>query len=196
MVHIKDPANGNTVQVTDGRQMKVFSQVVSNEGVLAKNGNVFQYSSPLLTVTNTKGLMYYLKNTSATKSMVITQFQVNWNGGSTNYNRPLEVHIEAGITEPTTNETAATALNTNSTSTRQSETTILRWDEVGTGMTGHTAGINIACQIHRQGANNLELCGAFIFGPGATLGFYCRGVETGEITISARWIETDFAEFD
>lgn len=165
--------------------------VGQDEYAAIKKGQFFFTSTAFLTVTTVEGLMFWLENSSVTKNLYISSFRMFWDGGSTNFNRPLFIRIERGTTQPTTNTTTGTINQTNLNSTLQSESTALYWDEVGTGMTGHVAGTSWRYVIHRIGADKIDFDGLYVIGPGDTIGVYARGHEIGELAFSWGFVESE-----
>lgn len=137
--------------------------------------------------------MFWLKNTTTDKNLYLQNFRMYWDGGSTNFNRPLFIRIEQGTTQPTTNTTTGTINQTNLNFNIESESTVLYWDEVGTGMTGHVAGTTWKYIIHKIGADKVEHHRQFVIGPTESVGVYAKGHEIGELAFSWGIIESDLS---
>ena len=149
-----------------------------------EDGSAFGISTPMLTVTATGGRMLFIKNTSNSNNFLITDFWFNWNGGSTNYNRPCYGQLIFGDTQPTTNITTGAAGTLNRTANTDSELTVLYWNEVGDGMTGHVAGGVAFSWCYSSSPSYYHTGGAIILGNTNTLSVNLRGEEIGEASVN------------
>ena len=176
---------GYMVHVDDENHLQVKSVT---ETLLShrshEDGNAFGISTPMLTVTATGGRMLFIKNNSNSNNFFITDFWFNWNGGSTNYNRPCYGQLIFGDTQPTTNITVGGAGILNRTANSDSELTVLYWDEVGNGMTGHVAGTSAFYWCYSSSPSYYHTGGAIILGNTNTLSVNLRGEEIGEASIN------------
>ena len=145
----------------------------------AMQGRSYVMASGLLSVTATKGLMGWFQYTNTSRLLALCGIDCFWNGGSANHNRTCEVEFTMGDTEPDTNTATLVARNTNTMSSSLLSMTNLVWDEVSTGMTGHTPGISLNQAPIAQGMSTWDMGGALIVGPDATLSIYARGEEAG-----------------
>ena len=146
-------------------------------------GSAFGITTPLLTITTTGGRILYVKNTSSTQHVVITDIRVDWNGGSTNYNRPMYGQIWFASSAPTANNTVSAAAQMNRSKGDTFDIDAEYWDEVGDGMTitGGAAGFNT---VLAQGSQLFPILGAIILGVNKTISFNVRGEEIGEAAIT------------
>ncbi|MCH7759984.1 hypothetical protein IIA15_01065 [candidate division TA06 bacterium] len=191
MVIIKDGSTGNTAQVTEDNLLHVLSTQHSLESFQSlEEQNVFLIGTNFLPLTATEGLMLYIDNQSEF-DMVLSNIVISWNGGDTNFNRPVFLRFEKGATTPTTNTTSITANNANFSSTKLSGITILEWDGVGTGMTGGVAGTDVDRAISSIGSLPLQIRGVIRVSSGQTLAIHARGEEIGTLVVGSRWIETN-----
>ena len=148
------------------------------------DGSAFGTSTPLLTVTATGGRTLWIRNDSANSLYTITDLWVSWNGGSTNYNRPIYCGLYFGGTAPTTNITASGLGNLNKTYNTTGEGTVYYWNETSNGMTGHAAGTGAFFWTQGQGITHYQIGGAIILGLNDTISFNLQGQETGEAAVN------------
>ena len=162
--------------------------LATTESLLAHRSHydqtAFGISTPMLTITTTGGRMLFIKNLSSTLEFYITDFWFNWNGGSTNFNRPCYGELAFGDTVPDTNTTTSEAGNLNLGSANTADLTVLYWDEIGDGMTGHTAGNTAMYWTFNKNPAHYMTDGAFILGTHNTISMNLKGEETGEGSIN------------
>ena len=168
--------------VTKDNEAKVLSNSRSVTASKSIKGDSYILATPFLTITTTAGVIFYIKNTSATQNFHVEDFYFSWDGGSTNFNRPCEAILRVGDSAPTANNTASVSGNMNFSSGKTASLDFEYWDEVGTGMT-ITGGIPVGYSILTQGWKTVNAYGAIILGQGDTLSFSARGIETGEVGI-------------
>jgi len=147
------------------------------------DASAYGISTPMLTITTTGGRMLWLQNDSD-KDLYITDLRLSYNGGSTNHNRVAFSQLVFADTEPTTNITTGAAGSLNRSNVVAANMTILYWDEVGDGMTGHVAGSAGFNMCIGQGTSYFPIGGAIIVSPNKTLSFNLRGEEVGEASIN------------
>ena len=145
--------------------------------------NAFGITTPQLTITATGGRILYIKNTSSTKNMVITELRVNWNGGSTTSIKALALQIWFASTAPTANNTTGAAGNLNRSSNNTFDLDVEYWDEASNGMTiaGGSAGFNM---LLGQGSLMLPIEGAIILGANDTISFQATPEEDGKASVT------------
>jgi len=181
-------------KVTSANLLGGYSITLNQDEYAAiKKGEFFSTTTPFLTVTATEGLMFWVKNNSLTKNLYLQNFRMNWDGGSTTFNKPLFIRIEQGTTQPTTNTTTGTVNQTNLNFNIQSDSKVLYWDEVGTGMTGHVAGTTWRYVIHKIGADHIAFNRQYVLRPRDTISVYARGYEIGELAFSWGFVESDLS---
>ena len=165
---------------------RILTQATT-ESLLSYNSsikeNAFGISTPMRTITTTGGRILFIKNNSA-DHFHITDFWFNWNGGSTNFNRPCYGELTFRDTTPTTNITTGGAGNLNRTSVNTTSLTVLYWDETGDGMTGHDAGIAAFYWCFGQSPAYYNVDGSIILGKDDTLSVNLKGEEVGEASIN------------
>jgi len=150
----------------------------------------FGITIPQLTVTTGGERVLYIKNTSSTQNMVITDIRPCWNGGTTNHNRALAFQIWFGSAAPTANNTTGAAGNLNRSSNNTFDLDVEYWDEAAGGMTiaGGAAGLSL---LLGQGSTRLEIGGAIILGANDTISFQMTGEEIGEVAMVVRGFMED-----
>jgi len=146
-------------------------------------GAAFGITTPLLTVTTTGGRMLYIKNTSSTQNMMISDIRLDWNGGSTSFNKPAYGQIWFASEAPSANNTVSAAVNMNRSSVNAFDLDVEYWDEVGDGMTitGGADGFNA---ILSQGSTLVPVNGTIIVGINKTISFNLKAEEEGEGSIA------------
>ncbi len=190
---IKDgTGSGSLASVTDDNRLNVSSRVGSRIYYESRdNANAFGVGTPILTATTNGGYMLCIKNTSATKNMVITDWRFNWDGGSTSHNKVAFATMYFGVSEPTANNIEGTAGVLNKSSNNTFDIVTQHWDEVGDGMvaTGGHAGFNF---IFAQGSTYMDTQGAIILGSNNSLTLFVRGEEVGETSMELLGFMEDY----
>jgi len=148
------------------------------------DGTAYGISTPMLTVNATGGRMLWINNTDENKSFWITDFWFNWDGGTTNHNRVMFGQLVFDDTTPDTNITTGGAGILNREKVSAADMTVLYWDEVGNGMTGHVAGTPAFYWCNGQGTQHYETGGCIILGTNKTISVNLRGEEAGEASIN------------
>jgi hypothetical protein len=136
-----------------------------------------------LSAADTWHWVLYWKNTSTTRNMHIVEIEYNWNGGSTNFNRPLQsknVITTAGA--PTANHTAMTPSNNNKNVAFTAEMDVYKWDGVGAGMTDAT-GHSGADTFHSQGRSLIDFSGSVVTGLNEYVGLLVKAPEVGDFSV-------------
>jgi len=181
---IKDgTGKGYLARVDCHNLLYTFSVGMSVAAHECLKGNTYLISSPLMNITTTQGLIGW-NLYSGDHALAIDKINIYWNGGSTNYNRPLEVEFKAGDGLPTTNISSISIGNTYIGSPKTLEATALYWNGTGTGMTGHTSGASVGANICSVGINTFDINGSFIVASGTTLSTYARGEEAGKVSFA------------
>ena len=170
--------------VSADNELLVRSQSRQLELVKTIDGRTFLAATLLLDITTTQGMVGWMQLTDTVNQLAIASIAVSWNGGDTNHDRCCEVAFMAGATQPDTNTATLSLRNTNTTSTRTLGATGLKWDGVGTGMTGHTPGLTLAESTFRKGYTVLDLEGKMIIGPSSTLSVLAKGEEAGRMSVT------------
>lgn len=165
----------------EGRVRSRSAPLISSK---ALEGDCFVISTPLLSMTANAGLMAWMKFTGTDTRLVLNQISMNWNGGSTNYNRPCAVDFVIGAGEPTTNIATLSARNTNSTSSKALDVEGLYWNGTGDEMTGGTPGLVIATTMLAQGNTRIPIDGVIIIGPNTSLAINVHPEEAGDMSFT------------
>jgi hypothetical protein len=132
-----------------------------------------------LSAPNTWHWVLYFKNTSTSRNLHIDRFAFNWNGGSTNFNRPLEVNNVIPLAgTPTANHTAVNPSQGNHLSANIAEMDVYKWDGVGGGMTDAT-GPSGGERFFSQGHSTVDWGGSIIMRLDDFVGFQVRSTEIG-----------------
>lgn len=139
----------------------------------------FELHPPSWTLTQASGhtAVIWMKNISSTKNFHVEHVRLDWNGGSTNFNRNMGFRTYVNMAEPTANATTGQfgaspgPHNLNLASNVEPEIDFRFWDAVGTtGMTVSSMGNQINCGMLGQGNLYLPYHGALILPPQAILG--------------------------
>jgi len=115
--------------------------------------------------------------------MAIADVRVEWNGGSTNFNRPLYGGIYFGDAVPSANNTTGTAANMNTSSNNTFDLDVEYWDGNGDGMTC-TGGVKGFSAITSIGSTLVPVNGVIIIGVNKTISFNLKAQEEGEAAIT------------
>ena len=102
-----------------------------------------------------------------------------WNGGSTNYNRPLSMLMYIGTQPPTANHVAVPLGNMNLASSNVALATSYVWTGVGLGMTVPAGGQPANRAFFAQGTSVIPYNGGFIFPKGMSLSIVLSAPEAG-----------------
>lgn len=159
-------------------------------------GKSFLVGTDRLPVTATKGLVAWLYNSHDTLLISVPLVSISWNGGDTNHNRVIEVDFAAGMGAPTTNTEEVVARNTRGGHPGVLSATVLGWDGVGTGMTGHdiTQEVSLSSVSGGCGYTSIDTNGAILVAPKTTIGLYVRGEELGSAAFAFWLAEVDSAD--
>jgi len=188
---IKDgTGKGYLARVDDHHLLYTLSVTLPIPAHECLKGNSYLIASPLMNITTAQGLVgwfYY----SGSYTLAISKINIYWNGGSTNYNRPLEIEFKAGDGQPTTNIAPISIGNTYIGNAKDLSGSALYWNGTGAGMTGHSSGSSVGQNVCSIGINTFDIDGAFIVAPGTTLSTYARGEEIGKVSFAVWAYEYD-----
>jgi len=174
---------GRRAQVNTDNQLITKAKVEPYNTYISKQkGLAFSMSTGMLTTTTTEGLYMYFKNTDANNFHIQSIF-MNWNGGSTNFDRPAWLSLYVGTYEPTANHTAGTVRNLNSGSGNTASIDYYIWDESSTGMTTAANGLYVSTSMLSQGIQEIGVDGALIVAQNVSVGILGDCAEIGELII-------------
>ena len=108
-----EDGTGKGYRVQVDSENKLMTRAVSQDTIShisEEHEDAYGINTPLLTVTTTGGRMLYIKNTSSTKSFYFNDFWFNWNGGSTNFNRPCYGQLYFGDGAPSACDSAGVGI--------------------------------------------------------------------------------------
>ena len=177
--------SGKKASIDDGNRLLTKAVTESSLAFESNsNQNSFGISTPMRTITATGGRILFIKNTSSVYNFRVTDFWFNWNGGSTNFNRPCYGELILKDTQPDTNITVGGAGVLNRTSVNEADLTVLYWDETGDGMTGHIAGTTAFYWVYNNTPAYYHTDGCIILGINDTSSINLRGEEVGEGSIN------------
>jgi len=182
---IDGSGKGFNAKVNQRQELQVQSRAIPHAALKCVRGEVFLVSTPWRNIDSTGGRLIWMLFSDPVKYLVIEQLMIAWDGGSTNYNKPLEVEYILGDSAPTTGTAAWAAANTNSLSTNELDATLLVWDgTTGSGMTGHTPGAAAGRLQAAPGYTSSLVEGKMIVGSGMTLSVNVKAPETGRMSFS------------
>lgn len=167
---------------TDNQLLTRAVSLPYNTFISDSKGLSFSMSTGMLTMTTTAGVVMYFKNTDS-ESFHIQSIFINWNGGSTNFNRPAYLSLYIGTYPPSANHSAGTVRNLNTSSGNTADMDFYIWDEVSTGMTTATNGVYVSTTIASQGLQQIAVDGALIVSQNTSVGIVCDAEEIGELCI-------------
>ena len=165
--------------LVNGVAVPLRTHVSNNHG----QSYTFNTQNYTLSATDTWHWVMWWEVTSTTRDMHVDQILVDWNGGSTNFNRPLQLrNVIPTAGQPTGNQTLSVASNNNKLSGNKAELTIYKWDGANAGMTDSTgpAGGN---SYHPQGHTALDFKGSIITGLGEMVGIQVQSPEVGDFSL-------------
>ena len=178
---------GNVAHVNDeGRFVATTMAQSTRAHISREHGQAYSWSSGLHTLSaiNTWHWALWWKVTSTTYDLHISNFEISWNGGSTNFNRPLEVkNVLPTAGAPTANHTAVTPSNNNKTSSNSAGLTVYKWDGVAAGMT-NSAGPSGGNQFYSQGTYQKQFDDAVISPLNEHVGLMVQSPEVGNFSLS------------
>ena len=177
---------GYLVGVTSENRLITNSVDVSlRTHVSSVHGQSYTLNTGLLTLSaiNTWHWVLYFKNTSITRNLHVNNLEFSWNGGSTNFNRPLHVRNVMPIAgEPTANQTEVVASQNNKLSSNIADIEIYKWDGVGSGMTDAT-GPSGGDTFHSQGRDIKDFSGTVIMDFNDYIGIQVQSSEIGMFSV-------------
>jgi hypothetical protein len=193
MTYIKDGrGTGLLARVDEGNKLVVSatSQTEEHEISSAEGLAFFAHISDTartLTTTATGGPVLYLKNTHATKQLVIAKFLVSTDTAG------VQLHVKTNMTLGTIgNENTHAPTTSNVGSSLSATGTFYNWDEVGDGMTGLSNGDTLATYILGAGFNAMPIDGAVILENGDSITFMLHGA--GECALNVRFFYMNVEE--
>jgi len=185
---IKDgKGRGYLAEVNKNHQIKTGAVTQREESYIADKFGltyIITTNGVFLNSTN-QHVLLYIKNTSPTKKLYHATLEVGYNGGSTNYNRSMDLQILAGFTGPSANYEETSFNNVNFTSGNVAEAIGYRWDGVGDGMTIN-GGIIVNEGIFSVGHKVFETHGMPIMGLNNYIALAVQAEEIGRVSISVR----------
>jgi hypothetical protein len=155
--------------------------------VKALSGWMFSCPVPVYTTSSAGGRLLAVKVTETAKICVLEGFRMNWNGGSTNFNRTVYVDYYIGDAVPSANMVALGAAGigcTNTNSPNVMAASVWMWNTVGDGMT-MAGGTRISSEIHHPGHTFVDLLGHYVIAPNSMMSLNVRGEEVGKFCVTA-----------
>jgi hypothetical protein len=184
---IKDgTGRGYLVAVT--RENRITTAAISIDlrtHISTHHGESYTVNTGALTLSaiDTWHWVLYWVNNSTIHNLHMANIELNWNGGSTNFNRPLQSrNVIPAAGAPTANYTTVTASNNNKTVANVAELDVYKWDGVGSGMTDAT-GPSGSDTFHSQGRSLIKFDGWVVSGLGAHVGLQVKAPEIGIFSV-------------
>ena len=177
---------GNLAAVTDEQRMLVTAGTIEMQSRISReHGQSYSFDTGIQTLSaiDTWHWVLWWNVTATASDFVVSGFEIAWNGGSTNFNRPLEVkNVEPTAGAPTANQTAVTHSQNNKNSNNAALMTVYKWDGVGAGMTTSTgpSGGNL---FFSQGYTKRSFNDSVIAGLNEAVGFMVQSPEVGDFSI-------------
>jgi hypothetical protein len=177
---------GYLAGVTEENRLLTNASTVSQRThVSSKHGQAFTWSTNLQTLSagDTWHWVLWWKVTSTDKNLHIVEIEASWNGGSTNYDKPLQMkNVITAAGAPTANHTLFAPSNNNKLSSNVAELTVYKWDGVAAGMT-NSAGGSGGDTFHQPGYSTKQFSGAVITGLNEAVGLMVKAPEVGDFNI-------------
>ena len=185
---IKDgKGRGYLAEVSDDHKLETETVTQREESYIADAfGQTYIIATQAVTLNSTnRHVLLYIKNTSSTRNLYHATLEIGYNGGSTNYNRSMNLQILAGFTGPTANHQAASINNVNFTSANIAEANGYIWDGVGDGMT-ITGGAIVNEGVFTARHQVFETHGMPIMGLNDYMALAVNAEEIGIVSVSIR----------
>ena len=175
---------GYLVGITHENRMLGSSTMVPYIMHASKIGNAYTSGSAqqTLSAVDTWNYIFFMKNTDPNRLLVIDTIRVSWNGGSTNFNRPMYIRGSQPVI-PTGNQIEVTPQNINQTSGNIALGVFYKWDGVGAGMTA-SGPASSSTTIYDIGTTDIPFDGSIMMGLNDTIGFEIKSPEVGDCNIS------------
>ena len=179
---------GNLLRINEYNRAEVDAIMQTEETFFAEKGLAYFVGTPTLALNNinTPHLFLWIKNKNAAQNLHVWIANFTWNGGSTNFNRPLKWSWIIAPGEPSANHTATPGGNLNFTSALQAEIEAYIWDGVGDGMT-YSGGVTGVQFFFDRGLTPFETHGIPILGFNDVMGIVYESSEIGEAGASLRF---------
>ena len=185
---------GNLTGVdSDNRLMTTAVAIPHRSHVSAVHAESYSIATDLLTLSaaDTWHWVLWYKNTSSTKNLYVDSIIISWDGGSTNYNRPLFLkNVIPAAGQPTVNETAFAPSQNNKNSNNVAAALSYKWDGVGAGMTDAT-GPSGGGTAHSQGHYIIPFYGSVITGLNEHVGLSVKSPEVGIFSVGVSFYFLD-----
>lgn len=192
---IRDGQGQGYLAGVDNENRFLTNSVVTTQRshVSAKTGQSYSIATGLLTLSaaDTWHWVLWYINTSTVRNLYVDSIIITWDGGSTNYNRPLFMQNTIPLAgAPTGNETLFSPSQNNKNSANVADALAYRWDGVGAGMTDSTgpAGGGTA---HRQGYTVIPFDGNVITGLDEAVGLSVKSPEIGIFSVGVSFYFID-----
>lgn len=185
---IKDgKGRGYLAEVNSDHQLMADTVTQREESYIADSfGRTYVITTKAVTLNSTnQHVLLYLKSTSSTRNLYHATLEIGYNGGSTSYNRSMNMQILAGFTGPTANHELAAINNVNFTSANIAEATSYIWDGVGDGMTVVGGGV-VNEGVFPKGHQVFETHGMPIMGLNNYMAIAVEAEEIGIVSVSVR----------
>jgi hypothetical protein len=153
--------------------------------ISTRHGESYTMNTGALTLSavDTWHWVLYWVNNSTTHNLHMSNIEFNWNGGSTNFNRPLQARNVipiAGV--PTANYTDVIMSNNNKLVGNTAEMDVYKWNGDSTGMVDVTGPAG-SDTFHPQGRSLISFDGWVVSGLGAHVGLQVKAPEIGIFSV-------------
>lgn len=183
-------ASGVAVEVDGRNRLQTHAESLEEAGAIVRTtGRSFIFSSatfaaPVATVTTAATLLLLIRNDSTELSLVIDASFASSNTAGTR----LLMQVNGSLGVLANNETIAPrSLNLSSGLLSNSFSTAYRWDGIGAGITGYTAGAFLDSRILGAGASVLPFDGTIVLGKNNILALYAAApTTTSSVAVSVR----------
>jgi len=180
---IDGTGRGYQAKVDDGNRLLTATVTEATIANASADGRSFSAGTPFLTITTTEGHMIYYANNCGVDA-VVSKLYVNWNGGSSNYDRPCYMTWYREPSAPSANNTTSALLNLNlGSGNTASDCVVEYWDEVSTGMTISSAGTPGGFCIFGPGQTTMDINDSIIIPNGSAMSLAFKGEEAGELSV-------------
>lgn len=179
---IDGTGSGHVAKIDTKNRLHTRAVSVSVSQDAAEEGDSYAIRSNMDTITVANGSVLWFRSDNPNKHFHVVDFIFNWNGGSTNFNRPCRVQVRIGSTVPSANNSEVPIITSNLTSNNVATATAYKWDGVGTGMTIATPGVTVLDSWVAQGRTIAPVGGRIILGRDDVLDIIPTPEEEGEFS--------------
>lgn len=175
---------GFLAKIDEDNRLATRGVAESDVKVATIEGRSFVLSATDIAIpANTPVNVLYVSFEDPRRNFIVDSLTHSWNGGNTNFNRPLTSIMSVMVGPPTANHVPSMMFNGNFTSTAVALATVYAWDGVGAGgMTLPAPGLPAYTMFYPHGVTRQEYAGGMIMGKGNTMAYKFSSPEAGRLS--------------